>query len=527
MFEAVEIDNSLSLPPSTSRTAILLTEAMAPRKRKKQQRELRAQNLTELSKKHDLNPLLPADGKTARLPSYYLAASQPQLEDLVRSSKQATLGDRFHSLPTELRLHIFSFLACQPVKWKMTHQEGCNKTPPMVNDMPGDGSPNAKAFFDTCIRCMSAHWHTVLPLSRRDNPARKAWRNPWRSRWAPEVANEFMGSDCWDENFRPRPCPQSITTAIEKGQLPCLCARRQNLEVMLVCRQWREEAGRLFYSSNTFAFEDAVTFVDFVDNLPDHWRSLVTKVSILKHRPVESSDMAPSTTKIQWMLFSFESPRQLSPLWSALRRLPSLSHLELDALFLTRAPIVKSLLRLGLQNLRSVRFVLRELSKWISEPPETSDPQYIWPRYASSRYLTGGLAEQVAAAIKGQRKAWLKVTGNVERAVEREREVLTAFFEQEANRMLRFNGRVKRTAAVFDEALHYDESVEEWARLWDQCGSAARPVYAYLPMPVRPAIPTESPEGDERSDEEVPCAADLPYPESEMSDEEMAIDIFD
>ncbi|KAK3048584.1 hypothetical protein LTR09_010079 [Extremus antarcticus] len=475
---------------------------MARKKRQKaaKQRGIRAQNLTQLSQR--------CESTGANYTPFQDNKEQTQdFEMAGLPANGSTLGDRFHALPAELRLHIFSFLICQPVKWNIRHKEDCDSEPPRLDGEAYGHWPKLKPAFDTCIRCCTGHWHTVLPLWKRHDPIRLTWRNPWRSRWAPEVTNEFMGSDCWDEHMRPRPCPQGVKSAVEKDALRCLCARRQNLEVMLVCKQWREEAGRLFYSGNVFAFEDATTFVSFVDSLPDQWRKLVTKLSVLSHRPVRPNHIMSEDAQVEHLLSYFGSSKAMSPLWSALRRLPALSYLELDALLLTRVHIVKCLLRLGLTNLRSIRFTLPRVSFW--DPNSDKKPmQYVYPEYENPRFLVGGLAEEVAGATKGHRRAWLKQAGSVEAAVAREIDLQEPLLYGSATP--RTGVQQPEAEWLVGEALHYDEDLEEWGRLWDRFGSAAKPVYAYLPTSGHRVEAVESQEEKgEDAEAEVPLVSDV------------------
>ena len=176
----------------------------------------------------------------------------------------------------------------------------------------------------------------------------------------------------------------------------------------------------MFYARNVYAFEDSATLVDFIGSLNVPWRYTLTRVSLMA-KLVSISSAIPSEQERQSGL---ESGKKLAAVWSALRQLPSLSYLELDALFLTRADTVQSLLRLGLRNLRRVNFTLH------NNPPQplTIDCQHIFHRFAAPSLLFGGFTEEVARAIKGQRRGWLRRAGAVEKMVEMEREVQRAFF---------------------------------------------------------------------------------------------------
>lgn len=191
-----------------------------------------------------------------------------------------------------------------------------------------------------------------------------------------------------DLEFRPRPHPAQEEVC--KSHLRCLCTRRQDLSIFLVSRQWRDEAGLVFYTRNTFAFESAAVFTGFVTCLPQRWREKITRVSIMAHHP--ASPTGPVETSSGW-----EGNRKLARVWPLLHQLPRLSYLELDAHFLSRPKTAARLLKLTLRNVRRVCFVLH--NSWRKSKPSP----WVWPEYRDARLVVGGFAEEVARAIKGQR----------------------------------------------------------------------------------------------------------------------------
>lgn len=347
-----------------------------------------------------IHPSRPLDSsqKRRRGIAHQKKAQQPQ-------PTKPTLGDRFHALPAELRAEIFSHLLVRPVKWQLPHNrtpEACALISNSWTIYPEIGS----RMKNTCMRCFTDHWRTRIPLWRglqdRDESVEKwnrnaaglglrVWQNPWRSQWAPKVANEFICSDCWDQEFRPKPNPAQENVG-GKSHLRCLCARRQDLGVFLVCKQWNEEAGAVFYTRNTFAFESAAVFTAFITSLPRHWREKVTRVSLMAYHTPEPQ--GPEEEYSGW-----ESNRRLRGVWPLLHQLPRLSYLELDAHFLTRAKIAHRLLKLSLRNVRRVCFVMHNV--WPSNTSEGS--KWVWPEYHCSRLLVGGFAEEVSRGIKGQK----------------------------------------------------------------------------------------------------------------------------
>ena len=105
-----------------------------------------------------------------------------------------TLADRFHALPGELRNHIFAFLLVRPVKWQAEHNASCP-----LRTSNADITPKPTWPEHNCCRCIGPYHSDSLD----QHTSRTIWANPWRSKWAPEVSNGLMCSDCWDQNFRP------------------------------------------------------------------------------------------------------------------------------------------------------------------------------------------------------------------------------------------------------------------------------------------------------------------------------------
>jgi hypothetical protein len=86
------------------------------------------------------------------------------------------------------------------------------------------------------------------------------------------------------------------------------------------------------------------------------------------------------------------------PLWHHLRYLPNLTHLEIDALYLTRFDTVKRLLRLGARSLRCVKFVERsDMDERYCERPT------VFPVFAEREILSNEFTEGVARVMKGKR----------------------------------------------------------------------------------------------------------------------------
>ncbi|KAI1505954.1 hypothetical protein F5X99DRAFT_176124 [Biscogniauxia marginata] len=301
-------------------------------------------------------------------------------------SKRLTLGDRFRALPPELRAEIFACLLVRPVKWDALHRPECELL----------AAPHPYAFIrplpdldtTTCASRYGAHY---ISLWRKNE--KPAWVDPWRSVWAPKQGNTYLCTACYDDRLRPRPFPRVRS-------LPCLCARRQNLQTLLVCRQWYAEAGHVFYSRNTFAFGIPEECVEFLSALAPRWRPFISKISLLALAPdgVNPETATEDTKEVEI------SGRALREAWNMLATLPGLSELELDAIMLTRKNCVKVFRGPALKNLRRIYFTQAVATKRRESPRE-----FVWPRRgARIAVADSDFAPQVARAIKGWRYGWAK-----------------------------------------------------------------------------------------------------------------------
>ncbi|KAI1077782.1 hypothetical protein F5B20DRAFT_582890 [Whalleya microplaca] len=316
-----------------------------------------------------------------------------------------TLGYSFASLTPELRAEIFAQLLVRPVKWNATHDpRSCPLAAcPML--LASSVRPRLEPLQASCATRVLGGPRWWL---RDDRPT---WRDPWRSSWAPEPANPFLCSACWDARFRPAPFPRS------PASLPCLCARRPNLQVLLVSRAWYAEAGRVFYSRNTFAFGHPLECADFLENLAPRWRPFVSKVSLLA-LPPEGVYPADANQELEEVEVPVGGKTGFLAAWMQLGRLPALSELELDAIFLTRPKCVKVLRRPALKNLRRIVFVQAGPTKISKE-----SQGFVWPERGTRRSVEDSeFAVNVARGIKGLRYGWLKCDRrHDDRAVEFER----------------------------------------------------------------------------------------------------------
>jgi hypothetical protein len=295
--------------------------------------------------------------------------------------QRSQLGTRFHALPPELRAHIFSFLLVRPVKWDLRHLESCERS--TAKTVSGYTRPSHHSFavpdnLYICAECgpdtHERNWRYAFMRGF------EVYVSPWRSKWAPDQTNPYLCTNCYDDRWRPRPFPQPTN-------LPCLCARRTNLETRLVCRQWNKEASLVFFSENIFAFDDCISMDNFFSAIPMHWKTLITKVSLLL--PFHNDDSHP--TNIAFLASSL----------FILDKLTWLQYLELDAKLLNEELTASALLSCSIASLRNVRFVIQCPLKqlwWLKMEP----PTYVWRELRGRHLLTGGFSESVARSLKAR-----------------------------------------------------------------------------------------------------------------------------
>ncbi|KAI1744766.1 hypothetical protein F4680DRAFT_468631 [Xylaria scruposa] len=316
---------------------------------------------------------------------------QPSLENSLDSSSPSTLGTLFANLPAELRAEIFAWLLVRPVKWSAEHEAECPLRNPELTTSPfEDIRPYMFSSRETCPLA-----YCGLPASRWRSRKKPVFVDPWRSQWAPTITNEFLCSPCWDARFRSHRAPRI-------DSLPCLCARkrRDGLAALLVCRQWYEEGARVLYTRNTFSFATPGECTEFFTNLNPRWSALVSKVSLLTLAPVredhESAGEELETAPID--------AKELRKAWTLLRKLPALSELELDSLFLTRPSCVRVFRWKPLKNLRKLEFT-QSVPMILAEAPR----DFVWPRRALREVIEGNeFSIDVARGIKGLRYGWVK-----------------------------------------------------------------------------------------------------------------------
>jgi hypothetical protein len=312
---------------------------------------------------------------------------------------RSDLGARFDALPHELRAHVFAFLLVRPVKWDLLHLESCVRSSSKTTSDYTRPSHHSLVDPDNSYICASCgpdtherNWRHAFERGF------EVYISPWRSRWAAAQTNPYICTNCYDDRWRARPFP-------EPTNLPCLCARRRNLEARLVCRQWNKEASIVFFSDNTFAFDDCIAMENFFSAIPRRWKTLITRVSLLL--PLWRNDSGVDLLD--------------SPL-CVLDKLTWLQYLELDAKLLNKETTVSALLSCDIPSLHKVRFVAQRPYKdvlWRRLNP----PTYIWGELEDRMLFTGGLPEYVARSIKPQSSHALRTHETTRDDVQRQKQL--------------------------------------------------------------------------------------------------------
>ncbi|CRG89286.1 hypothetical protein PISL3812_06322 [Talaromyces islandicus] len=305
-------------------------------------------------------------------------------------SKLTTLP-RFFSLPVELRNHVYRLLLVQPCKFDMHHNEGCTR---LVRDnRPGprfENHPEADLRLYRCAECSPTFSWRASNLPGFVSPA--------RSRWGHTLPNEFMCDRCWGDKFGNIYRPSTNT-------LPCLCTRRQNLDILLVNKRINREASYVFWTENHFAFENSSLLEGFLSNIRRQVRQQITRISLMAHSLFEARAIGAPDEEV-----SLPPPTQLERLWEELGDCTGLVDLELDSHYLSHKYYVLGMRRLKVK--RSVTFFCHPLAQEVGmEHRGAAQPgirQLIWPALAfrqpvedSTRYrsATRKLACELADSI--------------------------------------------------------------------------------------------------------------------------------
>lgn len=134
----------------------------------------------------------------------------------------------------------------------------------------------------------------------------------------------------------------------------------------------------MLYARNTFAFASPGECFEFVRALNPHWAALVTKVSLLALTPIRECPVSAAEESDCVLI----DPKGLQEACIMLQKLPALSELELDALFLTRPDLLDVIREAPLRNLRKISF-----TKPMEIEPAEAPREFVWPRRALRKMI--------------------------------------------------------------------------------------------------------------------------------------------
>lgn len=309
---------------------------------------------------------------------------------------------RLFSLPPELRSHIYHLLLVQPCKFDMYHKDGCTRLVRYDINWPGphfENQPMAELRLYRCANC--------APTSSWQTSTKPGFVSPARSRWGDALPNEFLCDYCWHSKFGNDYRPSMVT-------LPCLCTRRQTLDILLVNKRINREASYVFWTENHFAFENSCLLDGFLGNIRPQVQRQITRISLMAHDLYEANaaDVPDGDPCLP-------HPKNLERLWEKLTGCSGLVDLKLDSYYLSHMCYV-----LGMRRLRAKRSVtffrhprVQEVPKEHTGAPQPGIPQMIWPALAFAqpiedstrhRFTTRQLASELAASIVKGRQLKLR-----------------------------------------------------------------------------------------------------------------------
>ncbi|KAL4882712.1 hypothetical protein BJY04DRAFT_38839 [Aspergillus karnatakaensis] len=270
--------------------------------------------------------------------------------------------DSFFALPTEIRLEIYRHLLVRPCKFDLAHRDGCDGEA-LVNPWSRllKGTDNTRIM---CAECNNFEW------KRYDID--RIFDCPTRSQWALPKKNPYICEHCYAD--------KQIEFGMEKvpdlRRVDCLCARRENLSVLLINRRVYEEAAPIFWKENTFAFESGRLLFDFLEAVGAEKREMIRSIACYSpdEDPIDMEEMPQC--------------------WPLLRQCTALRELELDASFLSDLP---SVLEMASVRVPSARFV--ENGSW-NAYYDSREQLAIWPWVACRVDQPSGLAKKLITGMK-------------------------------------------------------------------------------------------------------------------------------
>ncbi|KAF7591664.1 hypothetical protein BBP40_001241 [Aspergillus hancockii] len=303
--------------------------------------------------------------ETEALAEQEVRAEAARVKAAAERERNPNLLDRFFALPSEVRNHVYRLLLVQPCKFGFAHSFKCE---PFYYGYPGpchhyDGPEGYMNF--RCANCYTGGWGSERPI----------YVSPARSQWSPPMTNEYMCDNCYSEKIRSKVEQHPILSGLK-----CLCARRQNLHVFLINRQFYKEASHVFWTENCFAFESPKALIEFLSCIRPQTRSLITKISFMIDPDQEGMCL---------------DRRYVQECWRVLRLCDGLTELEVDQFFLSNLHWV-----LGIKNITPKRRVtfMRTPTK-----EELTYDQRIWKGVSKRKPVNGILADGLAASMVRQR----------------------------------------------------------------------------------------------------------------------------
>ncbi|KAJ5964495.1 uncharacterized protein N7479_004371 [Penicillium vulpinum] len=246
--------------------------------------------------------------------------------------------------------------------------------------------PNPHTWNREGPQCANCHYYVWK------QPQVPIFQSPARSQWAKPHSNPYICDNCyWDLNGSVDgiPCMRS---------LPCLCARRDNLAILLVSKRVWNDAAPIFWMENWFAFEHPCLLTGFLTAIRPQVRSWLRRISFMPIHAYNNNEH--SSIFPQWRDPIWNGWNDIRSCWSLLRLCEGLTELELDVLSLTRKEWAHAI-RLIRVKKRVVFF--RQLDPYNIEY-EPGDPiNTVWGSHARRKRFDSPTTALLASSMTGDR----------------------------------------------------------------------------------------------------------------------------